>query len=98
RLSIIAAVALPVFVWIELTVKNPVINLRLLARRNFGLGTAANFMLGAALYGSSLVLPRYLSQIQGYNDEQIGDGLGWCAHPHRTMLQALRPLIRRVDP
>src|SRR4029450_1025749 len=43
RLSVIAAVALPIFVLIELTVKNPVINLRLLARRNFGLGSASTF-------------------------------------------------------
>jgi DHA2 family multidrug resistance protein len=97
RLSIIAAVALPVFVWIELTVKNPVINLRLLARRNFGLGTAANFMLGAALYGSSFVLPLYLSQIQGYNAEQIGEVLAWTGIPQLIMIPMVPRLMRMVD-
>lgn len=97
RLSLAAAIALPIFVWIELTVKNPVINLRLLARRNFGLGTAANFMLGAALYGSSFVLPLYLSQIQGYNAEQIGEVLAWTGVPQLIMIPLVPRLMRNVD-
>jgi len=97
RLSVIAAVALPIFVWIELTVKNPLINLRLLARRNFGLGTAANFMLGAALYGSSFVLPLYLSQIQGYNAEQIGEVLAWTGIPQLIMIPLVPKLMKLVD-
>jgi DHA2 family multidrug resistance protein len=97
RLSVIAAVALPVFVWIELTVKNPLLNLRLLARRNFGLGTAANFMLGAALYGSSFVLPLYLSQQQGYNAEQIGEVLAWTGIPQLVMIPLVPRLMRMVD-
>ena len=51
-------------------------NLRLLGRRNFGLGIAANFLLGFALYGSVFILPLYLAHIQGYNSEQIGSGSG----------------------
>jgi MFS transporter, DHA2 family, multidrug resistance protein len=97
RLSIIAAIALPIFVWIELKVKNPVINLRLLGRRNFGLGTAANFMLGAALYGSSFVLPLYLSQIQGYNAEQIGEVLAWTGIPQLIMIPLVPKLMKLVD-
>src|SRR5450432_3684014 len=36
RLSAIATVSLTVFLWIELTAKKPLLNLRLLFRRNFG--------------------------------------------------------------
>ncbi|MEZ5833417.1 MAG: MDR family MFS transporter [Dongiaceae bacterium] len=97
RLSVIAAIALPIFVWIELKVKNPVINLRLLARRNFGLGTAANFMLGAALYGSAFVLPLYLSQVQGYNAEQIGEVLAWTGIPQLVMIPLVPRLMKLVD-
>ncbi|HSE74830.1 MAG TPA: MFS transporter, partial [Dongiaceae bacterium] len=94
---IVAAVALAAFLWIELTVKHPVINLRLLVRRNFGFGTAANFMLGAALYGSSFVLPLYLSQIQGYNAEQIGEVLAWTGIPQLVMIPLVPRLMRLVD-
>src|SRR5579871_1426068 len=49
RLSIVAAVALLLFVWIELKSAKPLLNLHLLIRRNFGLGIVANFLLGFAL-------------------------------------------------
>jgi MFS transporter, DHA2 family, multidrug resistance protein len=52
RLTIIAAISLPLFVWIELKTERPLVNLRLLARRNFGFGTLGNFLLGFSLYGS----------------------------------------------
>jgi len=45
RLSIIAAISLALFLWIELTSKKPLLNLWLLARRNFGFGILANFLL-----------------------------------------------------
>src|SRR5262249_55887961 len=57
RLSILAAVSLVLFVWIELTTAHPLLDLRLLKRRNFALGTASLFLLGVALYGSVFVLP-----------------------------------------
>src|SRR5262249_28319591 len=49
RLSVIAAVSLALFICIELTAKHPLLNLRLLVRRNFGFGILANFLLGTAL-------------------------------------------------
>jgi MFS transporter, DHA2 family, multidrug resistance protein len=97
RLSVIAAIGIIAFLVIEFTVKNPVINLRLLLRRNFGLGTAANLMLGAALYGSSFVLPLYLSQVQGYNAEQIGEVLAWTGIPQLVMIPLVPRLMRAVD-
>ena len=52
RLAIIAAVFLTLFVVIELTVEKPLVNLRLLTQRNFGIGTLANVLVGFALFGS----------------------------------------------
>src|SRR3979411_3048554 len=69
RLTAVAVIFLSLFVWIELTIKNPAVNLRLFTRRNFGLGTMANMLLGFALYGSVYLLPQYLGQTQGYNSE-----------------------------
>ncbi|MGO7428655.1 EmrB/QacA family drug resistance transporter, partial [Rhizobium ruizarguesonis] len=77
RLSVIAAVSLTLFLIIELKTAQPLLNLRLLVRRNFGFGIVANFLLGIALYGSVFVLPIYLTRIQGYNSEQIGMVLAW---------------------
>ena len=98
KLSIIAAVALTAFLWIELTAKKPVLNLRLLFRRNFGFGILANFLLGIALYGSVYILPVYLSRIQGYNAEQIGMVLAWTGLPQLLLIPMVPRLMKRFDP
>jgi DHA2 family multidrug resistance protein len=98
RLSVISAVALTAFLWIELTAKKPLLNLRLLFRRNFGFGILANFLLGIALYGSVFILPVYLSRIQGYNAEQIGMVLAWTGLPQLLLIPLVPPLMQRIDP
>jgi MFS transporter, DHA2 family, multidrug resistance protein len=97
RLSVIAAVSLTVFLWIELTAKKPLLNLRLLFRRNFGFGILANFLLGIALYGSVYILPVYLSRIQGYNAEQIGMVLAWTGLPQLVLIPLVPRLMQRFD-
>jgi len=97
KLSIVAAVALAAFLWIELTTKKPLLNLRLLVRRNFGFGILANFLLGVALYGSVYVLPVYLSRIQGYNAEQIGMVLAWTGLPQLFLIPLVPQLMKRFD-
>src|SRR5713226_2665816 len=98
RLSIVAAIALALFLWIELTSKKPLLNLRLLFRRNFGFGILANFLLGVALYGSVFILPVYLSRIQGYNAEQIGMVLAWTGLPQLVLIPLVPRLMQRFDP
>ena len=98
RLAVIAAVALTLFVVIELTTTKPLLNLRILFRRNFGFGVLANFLLGVALYGSVYILPVYLSRIQGYNSEQIGMVLAWTGLPQLVLIPLVPRLMKRVDP
>jgi DHA2 family multidrug resistance protein len=98
RLAIIAAVALTLFVAIELTARKPLLNLRILLRRNFGFGVLANFLLGVALYGSVFILPVYLSRIQGYNSEQIGLVLAWTGLPQLVLIPLVPRLMKRFDP
>ncbi|TMJ22005.1 MAG: multidrug efflux MFS transporter [Alphaproteobacteria bacterium] len=97
RLSVIAAVALSLFLLIELTSNKPLLNLRLLFRRNFGFGISANFLLGIALYGSVYILPVYLSRIQGYNAEQIGMVLAWTGLPQLLLIPLVPRLMNRFD-
>ncbi len=97
RLSVIAAVSLTLFLVIELKVAHPLLNLRLFARRNFGFGILANFLLGIALYGSVFVLPIYLTRIQGYNSEQIGLVLAWTGIPQLLLIPLVPRLMKRFD-
>ncbi|MDL2401825.1 DHA2 family efflux MFS transporter permease subunit [Rhizobium mayense] len=97
RLSVIAAVSLTLFLIIELRAAHPLLNLRLLVRRNFGFGIVANFLLGIALYGSVFILPIYLTRIQGYNSEQIGMVLAWTGIPQLLLIPLVPRLMKRVD-
>ncbi len=97
KLSVIAAAALTAFLIIELTAKKPLLNLRLLVRRNFGFGMLANFLLGVALYGSVFILPQYLARIQGYNAEQIGMVLAWTGLPQLVLIPLVPRLMQKFD-
>jgi DHA2 family multidrug resistance protein len=97
RLTVIAVVALVLFLVIEFTTAKPLLNLRLLFRRNFGFGMLANFLLGVALYGSVYIMPVYLSRIQGYNAEQIGFVLAWTGLPQLVLIPLVPRLMKTVD-
>jgi DHA2 family multidrug resistance protein len=97
RLSLVALVALTLFVWIELSTQRPLLNLGLLLHRNFGLGSVSNVILGMALYGSVYLLPNYLSQMQGYNAQQVGEVLAWYGLPQLVLIPFVPRLMRQVD-
>ncbi|MCA1451770.1 DHA2 family efflux MFS transporter permease subunit [Bradyrhizobium sp. BRP22] len=97
HLSIAAAVMLGAFVVIELRSTAPAVQLRLLAGRNFALGTAANALVGFALFGSVYILPAYLDEVQGYNAEQIGLVLAWVGLPQLLVVPLVPALLKRFD-
>jgi DHA2 family multidrug resistance protein len=98
RLSVIASISLALFLWVELTSKRPLLNLRLILRRNFGFGMAASFLLGIGLYGLVFLLPQYLGRIQGYNSQQIGMVLAWIGLPQLVLIPLVPKLLRWFDP
>jgi DHA2 family multidrug resistance protein len=97
RMAVLSAVCLTLFVWIELRSARPLLNLRLLARRNFGIGVLAMLFLGMAVYGSVFVLPAYLGQVQGYNAQQIGIVLAWTGLPQLLLIPLVPRLMRSID-
>lgn len=97
RLAIVATVSLAAFVAIELTVRKPLVNLRLLKRRNFGIGVLVNVLVGFALFGTVYILPQYLGQVQHYNAEQIGNVLAWTGLPQLFLIPLVPLLMKRYD-
>jgi DHA2 family multidrug resistance protein len=98
RLSLLSGVMLTAFLALELFVKEPLVRLRLFARRNFGFGTLGNFLLGFALYGSAYLLPQYLSVSQGFDAEQIGEVMAWTGLPQLIIIPFVPFLMKRIDP
>jgi len=97
QLSIIAAIFLTLFLWIELTRKRPFINLRLLLRRNFAISSIAGLALGLGLYGTVYIIPLYLGQIQNYSPQQIGEVIMWSGVPQLFIIPFVPKLMQRFD-
>jgi DHA2 family multidrug resistance protein len=70
--SIVAAIALAVFLIWELTDKDPIVDLRLFRHRNFSAGTLALVLAYAAFFSISLLVPLWLQQTLGYTSTWAG--------------------------
>ena len=97
KLAWTAAIFIPAFIVIELRQKEPLVDLRLFARRNFGLGSIVNVVLGIGLYGVVFILPLYLGQMHGYNASEIGTVLIWLGLPQLLVIPLVPKLMQLVD-
>ena len=97
KLAWTAAIFIPAFIIIELRQKEPLVDLRLFARRNFGLGSIVNVVLGIGLYGVVFILPLYLGQIHGYSATQIGMVIIWLGLPQLVVIPLIPKLMKFVD-
>ncbi len=97
RAAVLAGIFLPIFIWIQFTRKQPLLNLRLIAQRNFGLSMAVNTATGLGLYGSVFILPLFLAQIQGYNAMKIGETIMWSGIPQLFIIPFVPKLMQRFD-
>lgn len=70
--TLIAAICLPAFVWWELRVKNPIINVRLFKDRAVQSGVMLMAFLGFFLYGVVFLMPVFLGRAYHYDATQIG--------------------------
>ncbi|NVZ24687.1 multidrug efflux MFS transporter [Pseudomonas gingeri] len=98
NLSVIATVSLIIFTVIQFWRKEPLLHLRILGQRNFGLGTVLNFVFGFTMYGWIFTLPMYLARLHGYNSRQIGAVMIWLGLPQLLLIAFLPRLMRLIDP
>jgi MFS transporter, DHA2 family, multidrug resistance protein len=68
----ISFVALAVFITAEFTVKEPLIDLRLLGNHNFALANIIMFVFSVGMFGSTFLLPLYLQTSLSYTAIQSG--------------------------
>ncbi len=69
---IAAVVGVLGFIARELTAENPVVDLRILTKRNVAIGTLMNFLLGFILFGTVFVYPIYFQRYLGFTAQQTG--------------------------
>src|SRR6266850_3141306 len=70
--AVFAGVMFISFIIWELRSKEPIVNLRIMANRNFAVGTALMTVLGIVLYGTIALLPLFLQTLLGYPALQSG--------------------------
>jgi MFS transporter, DHA2 family, multidrug resistance protein len=68
----LSAIGLVVFLWTELTIEHPLIDLRLLKDFNFAMTNGVLFLFGLGMFGSTFLLPLYLQNSLGYTALQAG--------------------------
>ena len=67
-----SAVSMITFIVWELRVKEPIVNLRVFANRNFAMGTLLITAVGFALYSAITLIPLFLQTLMGYPALQSG--------------------------
>jgi DHA2 family multidrug resistance protein len=96
--SIMAAVTLPGFVWWELKIENPIMDLRLY--KNFALinGTIMMATLGAMLYGLIFFVPIFATTIMGMDAGQTGNLFVPGAIAAGIMMPIMGSQLHKFDP
>ena len=87
--AIIAAVTIVVAIIWEYFQKDPVVDVKMFANRNFAIAFVMMIMLGFALFGSTVLIPQYLQTLLGYTAERAGMALS----PGGLAVMALMPLV-----
>ena len=67
-----AVIGFCAFVFWELRVEHPIVNLRVLKNRNLAIGSLLLFLVGAILYGTTAVLPLFLQNLISYTSFNAG--------------------------
>jgi DHA2 family multidrug resistance protein len=89
---LITFTTLPTFVWWELKISNPILNIRLLKEQIVVNGILLMALLGFYLYGVLFVLPVFVSYVFHYTATQTGS----LFIPGSLVTMALMPLIGRL--
>ncbi|GGH68522.1 DHA2 family multidrug resistance protein [Filimonas zeae] len=70
--GIAAIVTLTLFIWYELRIKNPAVNIRVLGDRNLAFTTIFTFVTGLGLFTSVFVYPVLAQRVLGYTAYETG--------------------------
>ena len=96
-LAVITVAGLVAFVVRELTVREPIVDLRVLWNRNFAAGAALVTIVGFVLYGTIALLPLFLQTLMGYPALQSGYATSPRGFGAVIAMLVVGRLVGRVD-
>jgi DHA2 family multidrug resistance protein len=80
-----------------LTAKEPIVDIRTFADRNFAVGCVLSFCVGIGLYGLTYMYPRYLAEVRGYSALMIGETMFVSGATMFLTAPIVGRLMQRVD-
>lgn len=96
--TVAAVTGLVLFVWRELSIDHPCVDLRVLRHRSLAAGSTFSLVLGATLYGALFAIPVFAQTIMHLTAQQTGLLLAPGALLAAFMMPIAGKLLRTVDP
>ncbi len=96
-LAVTAAMSGSLFVWRQLNIDNPVVDLRVLKHRSLAAGSVFSAVLGMGLYGALFAVPIYAQAILGYTSQETGYLLAPSALASAFVMPIVGKLTNKVD-
>ena len=92
-----SAVSLVAFVVWEWNQEHPIVDVRLFKTRNFATANLMMLVLGAALFGTTVLLPQYLQTVMGYTAQRSGNALSMGALVIICLMPMIGFTVSKVD-
>jgi DHA2 family multidrug resistance protein len=95
--ALICVATLTVFLFWEWHAKQPIVDLRVFANRNFAVGTVMVLLVGTVVYVPATLLPQFLQNLMGYT--AFDSGMAQCSRGLGVMLTIFPVgyLVGKVD-
>jgi DHA2 family multidrug resistance protein len=93
----VCVIALSIFLWRELTIEHPIVDLRALKDRSFAVGVCLMSAVGFCLYSSMVLLPQYLETLLNYPSMQAGLALSPRGLGSMALTFFIGSIAARVD-
>jgi MFS transporter, DHA2 family, multidrug resistance protein len=93
----VCAISAVAFFYRVLTAREPIVDIRAFANRNFGVGCLISFCVGIGLYGLTYVYPRYLAEVRGYSALMIGETMFVSGVTMFLMAPIVGRLMLKID-
>jgi DHA2 family multidrug resistance protein len=94
----VAASSLALFIWHELRVAHPIVDLRVLRHRALAVGCVYGALVGVGLYGSVFLFPLFTQQVLHWNSWQSGLGIAPSALMTAITMMLVGRLVWRIGP
>ena len=95
---VVAVVVLIVCIWWEWRNPHPIVELKLLKRRNFATAMTSMAALGMVLYGLTVLLPEFLQNLMGYTAAQAGECMALGGFLMMLTMPLSGALTGKMDP